>query len=154
VNVHVVGGCGDLVQHLQGATMRPAVILGLISELRRSGYPGYIAELNAEERVAQRMVELYGRYGDGPFIPDKVRQAAEEAHRAKLSGGSLIYDKNATPAEPVSDMSALEASLRPLNLVAHKSSMSSSTVFSQCLALWADMTLKASNGGAAPVKNS
>ncbi len=37
VNVHIVGGTKDLVEHLAGATMRTEVVLGLSAELRLSG---------------------------------------------------------------------------------------------------------------------
>jgi hypothetical protein len=40
---------------------------------------------------------------------------------------SLIYDKNATPAEPLVGLDSLERQLRPLNLVAQRSSRGSST---------------------------
>ena len=60
LNVHIVGGAKDLVEHLEGATMRPKVVECLIEDLRMSGYPGYEANgLNSRERVQQRMKELY-----------------------------------------------------------------------------------------------
>ena len=69
------------------------------------------------------MHDLYGdKYGEGPFVPDKIREASEKAHQAKLTGASLIYDKNATPAESVEGVQNLERTLRPLSLVANRSS--------------------------------
>ena len=49
VNVHIVGGTVDLSAHLEGAKMRPKVVLGLINKLRASGYPGYDTASNTEE---------------------------------------------------------------------------------------------------------
>ena len=87
VNVHIVGGAKDLVQHLDGAKMRPNVVLKLISELRQSGYPGYDASFNAEKQVERRMQDMYSsKYGEEAFVPDKVKEAVEKAHRAKLTG--------------------------------------------------------------------
>ena len=130
VNVHIVGGSKDLVCHLEGATMRTDVVLALIAELRSSGYPGYAAPCNAEEAVRQRMKEMYvDKYGQGPFVPERVREASEAAFRARLiSGASLIHDKRATPAEPAQSLRELEASARPFTLVAARSSASASTV--------------------------
>ena len=55
--------------------------------------------MNSDENVEARMQKLYAsKYGAGPFIPEKLRLATEEAHRAKLLGISLIEDKNATPS--------------------------------------------------------
>ena len=130
VNVHIVGGTIDLVKYLEGATMRIEVVMKLIDELRGSGYPGYMAEFNDAAAVKKRMEEMYGeRYrGAEAFVPDKIRDAAEKACRAKLAGTSLIYDKNATPAEPISAVHKIEESMRPLSLVANRSSKSASTV--------------------------
>ena len=55
-------------------------------------------------------------------MPDKVRKAAEDAHRARLSGTSLIQDKNATPSEPAQAVAGIETGMRPLNIVAQRSS--------------------------------
>ena len=61
LSVHIVGGTKDLAEHLEGATMRPAVVERLIDDLRRSGYPGYEANgLNSQDRVQERMKQLYG----------------------------------------------------------------------------------------------
>jgi hypothetical protein len=74
------------------------------------------------------MKELYdSKYGVGPFTPNKIRDAADLAHRARLSGSSLIQDKNATPSEPASSLQSLEQTLRPLSLVAQRSSKTAST---------------------------
>ena len=72
--------------------MRTAVVLALISELRDSGYPGYRGKFNTDAAVRQRAEDLYGQYGEEPFVPAKVREAAEQAFRAKLSGPSLLFD--------------------------------------------------------------
>ena len=129
VNVHIVGGAKDLVSHLEGATMRTGVVLALIEELRSSGYPGYAADINASEAVRQRVQEMYvDKYGEGPFVPEKVREAAEAAHKARLSGESLIHDKNATPAEPKQQLRDFEATTRPFSIVAARSSCGASTV--------------------------
>ena len=61
------------------------------------------------------------------FVPRKVREATESAYQAKLSGTSLIFDKTATPAEPVSDIRTMERQLRPLNLTARRSSSASAS---------------------------
>jgi len=135
VNVHIIGGSKDLVECLEGATLRTGVVLQLISELRDSGHPGYTAAFNSDEAVRERMHQMYTvKYDRGssePFVPELVRKAAEEAHRAKLHGTSLIYDKNATPAEPLDDVTKMERQLRPLNLVAQRSSKASSTVYEE-----------------------
>ena len=128
VNVHIVGGTKDLVEHLAGATMRCDVVLWLIAQLRASGHPGYEAEINSEAHVHDRMQRLYrDPYGDGRFIPKLVKRATDEAHRAKLSGTSLILDKNATPSEPAANITELETGLRPLSLVATRNSAGVST---------------------------
>ena len=122
VNVHIVGSDKELVDHLQGATMRVKVVLSLISELRKTGYPGYTAKVNSEDAVQKRMKELYeDKYGAGPFVPAMLRDAAEKAHRARLQGTSLIFDKNATPAEPSQDLHSFETTARPQSLVAQRS---------------------------------
>ena len=97
VNVHIVGGSAETVAELEGATMRTAVVLALISELRDSGYPGYRGKFNTDAAVRQRAQDLYGKYGEEPFVPAKVREAAEQAFRAKSSGPSLLFDKRSTP---------------------------------------------------------
>ena len=78
VNVHIVGGAAEAVTQLEGATMRTAVVLALISELRDSGYPGYRGKFNTDAAVRQRAQALYGKYGEEPFVPAKVREAAEQ----------------------------------------------------------------------------
>ena len=55
-----------------------------------------------------------------------MQKAAEEAHRVKLSGTTLILDKNATPSEPAANMANLEAAL-PLSLVATRQTAGVST---------------------------
>ena len=74
------------------------------------------------------MEELYIRkYGEGPFIPKKLEESIEGAHRAKLSGASLIMDKNATPSEPLGSVAGMEASMRPLHLLAARSTQGASS---------------------------
>jgi hypothetical protein len=132
LNVHIVGGTKDLVEHLEGATMRTEVVLSLIAQLRKSGYPGYGDDCNSDAAVRGRMSDLYeSKYGVGPFVPNKVRDAAGLAHRARLSGPSLIQDKNATPSEPASSIESLAQTLRPLSLVAQRSSNTASTAYEE-----------------------
>ena len=91
--------------------------MSLIGELRACGYPGYTAVFNTDAAVKDRTQQLYiSKYGEGPFVPKKVQAAAEEAHRAKLSGTSLIQDKNATPSEPMASVTAVENTLRPIEV--------------------------------------
>ncbi len=61
LNVHMVGGTKDLVEHLEGAAMRTEVVLSLSSQLRDSGYPGYTDECNSDAAAAvrSRVNELY-----------------------------------------------------------------------------------------------
>ena len=106
--------------------MRTAVVLALIAELRNSGYPGYRSKFNTDAAVRQRAEELYGECGERPFMPIKVREAAEEAFRAKLSGPSLLFDKRASPEEPCFPTQELLSGLRPLSLVGQASGTSAS----------------------------
>jgi len=132
LNVHIVGGTTDLAAHLQGAKMRPAVVLKLIDILRDSGYPGYTADFNSKEQVQRRMMEMYtSKYGDEAFIPDKIKEAIAQAHRAKLTGDSLILEKNATPSEPPNAVSTTEKHLRPISIVAQRSGKSSGTSYEE-----------------------
>ena len=137
VNVHIVGGAKNMIEALEGAKMRTGPVLELISALRKTGYAGYAAEHNADHEVRARMKRMYSKkYGkDGKdlpadefFIPDLIRKASADAHDAKLSGSSLVWDKNATPAEPAKAIMAMEKEMRPLNLVGEQSSNSASTV--------------------------
>ena len=64
--------------------------------------------------------------GMKPLIPGKIKNEIKRAYRANLSGTSLIQDKNATPAEPESNVTATEKVLRPISLVAQKSGKSAS----------------------------
>ena len=140
--------------------MRVGVVRKLIDELRHSGYPGYTELFNDAGAVEQRMKDMYlDKYtrsggaetedADGQrFVPLLVRQAAEKAYRAKLQGTSLIFDKNATPAEPLSGLDNLERQLRPLNLVAHRSTAGSSTVHAEHSSILAKyQTLEVTTGG-------
>ena len=78
------------------------------------------------------MKELYSdKYGETPIQPGKVKEAIEKAHRAKLTGTSLVQDKNATPAEPTGKLSTLEKTLRPISLVAERSGKSASTAYEE-----------------------
>ena len=109
---YIVGGTKDLVEHLEGATMRTEVVLSLIAQLRDSGYPGYTDECNSDAAVRSRMNELCeSKYGVGPFVPNRIRDATALAHRARLSGPSLIQDKTATPSELASSLQPLEQRL-------------------------------------------
>jgi hypothetical protein len=65
------------------------------------------------------------KYGPGPFVPDKLREAATLAHRAKQSV-SLVQDKNATPSEPAQGLREFEATIRPLNIEAQRRSAAAS----------------------------
>jgi hypothetical protein len=108
--------------------MRTSVVFSLIADLRASGYPGYSSRWNSEAAVKQRMEELYiKKYGEGPFIPKTIQESIEQAHRARLSGGSLIMDKNASPSEPLTNIDAMEASMRPLHLLSARSTQGAST---------------------------
>ena len=107
VQAHLVGGSAAAVKDLDGTTMRTAVVLALISELRQSGYPGYRGNFNTDAAVRQRAEALCGAYGDRPFVPEKVRQAAAHAFRAKLPGTALLFDTRAAPEEPRSPTQAL-----------------------------------------------
>ena len=112
--------------------MRTAVVLSLIDELRKSGYPGYRAYFNSPAAVQRRTQSLYGRYGDGPFVPAKVREAVDVAYSAKLSGTSLIFDKRAAPEEPRCPTQELFAGMRPLNIVGQASGKSASMAPRAC----------------------
>ncbi len=59
LNVHIVGGTKELVEHLEGATMRTEVVLGLIAQLRDRVYPGYTEACNSDATARSRMHELY-----------------------------------------------------------------------------------------------
>ena len=132
LNVHIVGGTTDLATHLKGAKMRPAIVLRLIDILRKSGYPGYTADFNSRERVQKRMTQMYtSKYGEDAFIPAKIKEAIEQAHRARLTGTSLILDKNATPAEPANAVSTTEQNLRPISLIAQRSCKSAATAYEE-----------------------
>ena len=76
VNVHIRGGSKDLATHLQGLTMRVAIVAELIRILRGSGYPGYEEHgVNSSASVAQRLKERYtDLYGEAAFIPAAIRQ--------------------------------------------------------------------------------
>ncbi|CAJ1395073.1 unnamed protein product [Effrenium voratum] len=122
VHVHIVGHDADVVDNLRGATMRVDVVLALINYLRSAGFPGYESADNGAEAVAARMEEVYGRrYGNGPFVPQAVREATQAARRERLQGASLIEDKVAAPAENATDIDAMCAAMRPLTFVAENS---------------------------------
>ena len=128
LNVHIVGGSTDLAVHLEGATIRPAVVHELIRLLRSSGYPGYEESgPNAESAVAARIREYYtSRYADSKFVPAAITEAIEQARDSKLRGCSLVQDKCATPSEPATNIAQLSAVLRPLEIVPQRSSRASS----------------------------
>ena len=102
------------------------MVLELISKLRESGYPGYRHKFNSEAAVRQRAEDLYGKYGDEPFVPEQVKLAAEEAFRKRQSGTSLLFDKRATPEEPQCPTQELLRGMRPLSLVGQASGKSAS----------------------------
>jgi hypothetical protein len=128
LNVHIVGGSVDLSTHLEGATMRPSIVEKLIALLRLSGYPGYEENgANSADRVRHRIETQYERpYGTAKFIPRAVERAISAAREERAGRGSLIFDKNATPAEPATSVQKLSATLRPLEIVAERSSQSMS----------------------------
>ena len=157
VNVHVVGGVKDLGEALKGATMRVDVVLKLIALNIQSGHykhaeaeddddPDCSNDSKLQEvckraqkenpelpsKVISRMDRLYGRYGDKAFVPDRVKRAMQESFEQRegkaILKESLMHDKNATPAEPVKNLKSLEKELRPLSLVAERSSKAASTV--------------------------
>ena len=80
MNVHIVGGSTDLSLHLEGATMRPAVVEHLIRLLRASGYPGYEENgVNSERQVRERMERMCRRqYASDKFVPHE-----REGHRSR-----------------------------------------------------------------------
>ena len=144
LNVHIVGGSVDLSTHLDGATLRPAIVEQLIARLRTSGYPGYEENgPNSASKVRQRIESQYVRpYGAPKFVPRAVQEAIKLAREQRVGRQSLVYDKNATPAEPATSVQALSATLRPLEIVAERSSQSMSeahneygTVFQKYLTL-------------------
>ena len=69
--VCIRGGSKDLADHLRGVTMRPKVVLQLISYLRESGYLGYEFDgVNSQAKLEARMDKLYvHKYGSAEFIP-------------------------------------------------------------------------------------
>lgn len=58
----------------------------------------------------------------GGYIPPEVIQELERAKQQHTKSASVIFDKNATPAEPAKDAGLAFAALRPLNIVAEKCS--------------------------------
>jgi len=126
LNVHIVGGTTDLATHLEGATMRPAIVEELITALRSSGYPGYEEDgPNSADKVRERLTVMYKRpYGEEKFIPREIEVAMREAWRKQHGQVSLMQDKNATPSEPAGDVQTLYNTLRPLEIVAGRSSNS------------------------------
>ena len=126
LNVHIVGGTTDLAQHLEGATLRPAIVEKLIEVLRSSGYPGYEEHgLNSAKNVRERTERLYERrYRKNKFIPRSIEKAMQTSLQKQVGQSSLIIDKNATPSEPSSTAQSLSATLRPLDIVAERSAKS------------------------------
>ena len=120
----------DLARHLAVVKIRPAVVRHLIAELRRSGHAGYEEQSAAD--VARRTRALYGDDSTPPFVPPRIKQAIEDAWEqargARLKPRSLIQDKNATPSEPLDDVAKIELALRPLQIVAERSSSAASAV--------------------------
>ena len=95
LNVHIVGGTTDISEHLDGATIRPAVVEELIRALRESGYPGYGEDgPNSEHRVKERLEKLYKRpYQKEKFIPKKIEESTRKAWTEQRGQASLIQDK-------------------------------------------------------------
>ena len=75
LNVHIVGGTTDLATHLEGATMRPAIVEELTTALLSSGYPGYEEDgPNSADKVRERLTIMYKRpYGEEQLSPEKLR---------------------------------------------------------------------------------
>lgn len=128
LNVHMVGGSTDLSLHLEGATLRPAVVEEPIRLLRASGYPGYEEDgLNSERQVRYRMDRMCRRrYNADKFIPAEIEKAIAAAWEERRGKASFIYDTNATPAERAASVEELNATLRPLEFVAERTSRSMS----------------------------
>ena len=63
-------------------------------------------------------------YREDKFVPREIEAAIRAAWQERKGKASLIYDKNATPAEPASSVQDLCATLRPLEIVAERSSQS------------------------------
>ena len=81
------------------------------------------------------MRTLYGaksKYHDRDrFTPDEIKRAIDLACTPKTRGASLIYDKNATPAEPATNVAELSATLRPIQIVEERSSSSMTTAHNE-----------------------
>ena len=127
VSVHIRGGSKDLAQHLQGLTMRVAVVEELIRLLRASGHAGYEeGGVNGRAKVAARLKERYTDiYGMARFQPAAVRDAICVRAKDKIS---IVQDKVATPAEPERDIKDWVSTLRPNHLVAEKSTNSQANI--------------------------
>ncbi|CAJ1359607.1 unnamed protein product, partial [Effrenium voratum] len=110
------------LEHMRGEEELARLVHVQINYLRSAGFPGYESADNGAEAVAARMEEVYGRrYGNGPFVPQAVREATQAARRERLQGASLIEDKVAAPAENATDIDAMCAAMRPLTFVAENS---------------------------------
>ena len=73
------------------------------------------------------MDQMYRRrYNADKFIPAQIENAITAAWEERRGKASLIFDKNATPAEPAASVEELNATLRPLEIVAERSSRSMS----------------------------
>ena len=75
------------------------------------------------DEVRQRTSDLYGE-GMVPMIPAAVKAAAETASRVNVPGGSLIWEKNATPPEPPQCTATFERSTRPCEIATGRSGLS------------------------------
>ena len=112
VNVHIVGGSADLVDQLEGATMRTAVVLDLIDALRKSGYPGYeemdttgqnngqprqTNEAEQERLVYRQSNDDMVKYED---LLDKIgdEQPSPEAARYRIGNGN--HTNESSPGLP------------------------------------------------------
>ena len=73
--------------------------------------------------VRERTKALYGE-GMERVVPAEIKAAAENAKREHVPGGTLVWDKNATPAEPAQGWATFERTTRPSEIVAGRSSTS------------------------------
>ena len=85
-----------------------------------------------KQEVAARTHQLYQDV-EGGYIPSSVVQELEKAKRQYPKGDSMIFDKNATPAEEAKDPSLELAALRPLNIAAERCTSAAEDVEAQQL---------------------
>ena len=119
VHCHINGGVKDLAEHIKGLTIRPAVVVALVEELRTSGWPGYESE--EPSIVKSRAVKLYGRYNKGDtwergFMPNSIKSLIQ-AQEQFAKEDSLVHDKPATPGWGADAADIFEEGLRPLERI-------------------------------------